>query len=154
LVSSFLDISLPLLPREILSLTRPGPIKNESQQLSGKEKKIERGNSAASTPGLETKQGVCAEGDPPPLKTMGADWRSVYSTLVSAVKARHNSPKTLKASKDWIHHFQTFVKRKDPQHIELSDVKEFLSFPAVQHNASASSRNQAKVKEASSPLDF
>lgn len=119
------------------------PTENENPALSSKAKDKGRGNSASIAPGLETKQCVGGEGNPPPLKTRGADWKSVYSTLVSAVKVRHYSPKTLKAYKGWIHHFQNFVKSKDPELIELSDVKEFLSFLAVQRNVSASSQNQA-----------
>ncbi len=88
------------------------PTENDSPALSGKAKDKGRDNSAASAPGLKTKQSVGGEGNPPQLKTTGADWKSVYSTLVSAVKVRHYSPKTLKAYKGWIHHFQTFVKSK------------------------------------------
>ena len=58
-----------------------------------------------------------------PLKTVGADWRSVYSALVFAVKVRLYSPKTLKAYKVWIHHSQNFVKSKEQILMELSDVK-------------------------------
>ena len=149
MVSSFLDISMPVLPREVLSLfdealvpeatpcrapcllsqvallqpfaaslptahhslaTETGtgienrrsgkstftgnlPPENEPPALSGNARDKERNNTASCAQGLETKQGVGGKGDPPPLKTMGADWRSVYSTLVSAVKVRHYSPK-------------------------------------------------------------
>jgi len=63
--------------------------------------------------------------------------------LESAIKVRHYSPKTLKAYQGWIHHFQNFVKNKDSELIEISDVKDFLSFLAVKRNVSASSQNLA-----------
>lgn len=76
-------------------------------------------------------------------KNTGADWTKVYMSLESSIKVRHYSPKTLKAYKGWIHHFQFFVKSKDSQLIEISDVKDFLSFLAVKRNVSASSQNLA-----------
>jgi len=78
-----------------------------------------------------------------PLKVTGADWTALYKNLESSVKVRHYSPKTLKAYRGWIHHLQNFVKSKDPKLLEMTDVKDFLSFLAVDRKVSASSQNQA-----------
>jgi site-specific recombinase XerD len=77
------------------------------------------------------------------LKLTGASWVWVYDQLDSAIKVRHYSPKTLEAYKHWTQKFQTFTKSKDPQSVSTEDVKNFLSFLAVDKNISASSQNQA-----------
>ena len=86
---------------------------------------------------------VVSEADQIPLKVTGADWTTLYRNLESAVKVRHYSPKTLKAYRGWIHHLQNFVKSKDPRLLKMTDVKDFLSFLAVDRKVSASSQNQA-----------
>ena len=94
-------------------------------------------------PAQRQDRGTALESSRHYLKAVGADWAAIYKNLESAIKVRHYSPKTLKAYKGWIHHLQNFVKSKDPGLLEMSDVKEFLSFLAVDRNVSASSQNQA-----------
>jgi integron integrase len=77
------------------------------------------------------------------VKLMNADWVPVYNDLVSEIKLRHYSPKTLKSYRSWIRHFQNYTKSKDSQLLSTSDVKGFLTFLAVERNVSASSQNQA-----------
>ncbi len=59
------------------------------------------------------------------------------------IKIRHYSPKTLKAYKAWLSQFQNFTRSKDPQLLCSADVKQFLTFLAVERTVSASSQNQA-----------
>ena len=73
------------------------------------------------------------------LKLMNANWVPVYDGLVSEIKLRHYSPKTLKSYRSWIRHFQNYTKSKDFQLLSTSDVKDFLTFLAVKRNVSASS---------------
>ncbi len=77
------------------------------------------------------------------FKLMNANWVPVYDGLVSEIKLRHYSPKTLKSYRSWIRHFQNYTKSKDSQLLSTSDVKDFLTFLAVERNVSASSQNQA-----------
>ena len=55
----------------------------------------------------------------------------------------NSSPKTLKSYVIWTRKFQGFTKSKNPDALSPSDVKEFLTFLAVQQKVSASSQNQA-----------
>ncbi|MBX3616722.1 integron integrase [Nitrosomonas sp.] len=77
------------------------------------------------------------------LKLSNASWVWVYDRLNSAIKIRHYSPKTLQAYKIWTHKFQTFTKSKDARLVTMDDVKDFLSFLAVEKKVAASSQNQA-----------
>ena len=72
-----------------------------------------------------------------------SDWVPVYNGLVSEIKLRHYSPKTLKSYRSWIRHFQSYTKSKDFKLLSTSDVKDFLTFLAVEREVSASSQNQA-----------
>ena len=73
----------------------------------------------------------------------GASWVAVYDRLKTAITVRHYSPKTLQAYKMWMRKLQTCTKSKDPQLVSQEDVKEFLSFLAVDRHVAASSQNQA-----------
>ncbi len=77
------------------------------------------------------------------LKQTGASWVGVYEQLTATVAVRHYSPKTLQAYRSWIRKLQAFVKSKDPGLLCMDDVKEFLSYLAVEKKVSASSQNQA-----------
>ncbi len=70
-------------------------------------------------------------------------WQEVYQGLKNEIKVRHYSPKTLKSYKNWVRKFQTFTRSKNPELLDPSDVKKFLSFLAVEQNVSASSQNLA-----------
>ncbi|MEN8133809.1 MAG: integron integrase, partial [Pseudomonadota bacterium] len=77
------------------------------------------------------------------VRQTGASWEWVFDKLESAVKVRHYSPKTLKAYRAWTQKLQSFVKSKDPSLLGMNDVRDFLSFLAVEKKVSASSQNQA-----------
>lgn len=75
--------------------------------------------------------------------TTGASWVFVFDRLLSEIKIRHYSPKTLKAYRGWTRQFQSFTKSKDYSLLSQQDVVDFLSFLAVKQQVSASSQNQA-----------
>ncbi len=77
------------------------------------------------------------------LKSTNADWSSVYINLISEIKLRHYSPRTLEAYRGWVRQLQGFTKSKAPQLLSSKDVKEFLTYLAVKRKVSASSQNQA-----------
>ena len=76
-------------------------------------------------------------------KTSNAYWQAEYARLANEIQVRHYSPKTLKAYRGWTQKFQSFTKSKSPELISTEDVKEYLSFLAVERNVSASTHNQA-----------
>lgn len=76
-------------------------------------------------------------------KLTGADWVWVYDSLAVAIKVRHYSPKTLQAYKSWTQKFQSFTTSKDANLLTMDDVKNFLSFLAVDKKVASSTQNQA-----------
>ncbi|MCL5236382.1 MAG: integron integrase [Nitrospirae bacterium] len=70
-------------------------------------------------------------------------WDKVVSDLSDEIKTRHYSRKTLKAYGDWIRKFQGFLHDKLPGELSETDVKEYLTYLAVNCKVSASTQNQA-----------
>jgi hypothetical protein len=70
-------------------------------------------------------------------------WDRAISQLVAVIKTRHYSPKTLKSYNHWARKLQSFKKDSEPSALTCEDVKEFLTYLAVQCRVSASSQNQA-----------
>ena len=77
-----------------------------------------------------------------PAKT-GDSWIFVFDRLLSEIKIRHYSPKTLKAYRGWTRQFQAYTRSKDYHLLSEQDVIGFLSHLAVEKEVSASSQNQA-----------
>ncbi len=63
--------------------------------------------------------------------------------MANDIRLRHYSPKTLKAYRQWVRHLQTLTRSKDPAALSSTDVREFLTWLAVQRQVSASTQNQA-----------
>ena len=83
-----------------------------------------------------------AKANASPAQT-GASWVFVFDRLLSEIKIRHYSPKTLEAYRGWTRQFQAYTRSKDYQLLSEQDVIEFLSHLAVHKQVSASSQNQA-----------
>jgi hypothetical protein len=76
--------------------------------------------------------------------TTGLSWRAEYAKLAQEIQVRHYSPKTLKTTtQQWVQHYQTFTRSMDPKSLALDQIKQFLSFLAVDRKVSASTQNQA-----------
>lgn len=60
-----------------------------------------------------------------------------------AVTARHYSPRTEQAYRNWIHQFLSFHKGVDPREMAETEINQFLTHLAVQRNVAASTQNQA-----------
>ncbi len=71
------------------------------------------------------------------------EWGTVYSRLSDEIKVRHYSPKTLKAYSKWVEKFRIFVGNKGFDALSPDDVKQFLTWLAVDQKCSASAQNQA-----------
>ena len=72
--------------------------------------------------------------------TYNQSWQGAYQKLENEIKVRHYSPKTYKG---WVRKFQTFIRSKDLKLLDSYDVKNFLSYLAVELDVSASSQNLA-----------
>ena len=70
-------------------------------------------------------------------------WKSAFDDLSKEIKVRHYSPKTLAAYSKWLANFQAYTKNKYLQQLQSSDVKDYLTFLAVNAKVSASTQNQA-----------
>ena len=84
-----------------------------------------------------------ANTSPPAKPLTGASWRAEYTQLSNEIQVRHYSPKTLKTYLLWMRQFQAFTRSKPPEALSGADVKEFLTFLAVNRRVSAASQNQA-----------
>ena len=76
-------------------------------------------------------------------KLTNADWTAIFDGLKHEITIRHYSPKTLRSYSSWARQLQIFTKSKDPRLLTSADVKDFLTFLAVERCVSASSQNQA-----------
>ena len=63
--------------------------------------------------------------------------------MADEIKVRHYSRKTLKTYALWSRNFQRFLKNKPPEEVSTADVKEYLTYLAVQCRVAASTQNQA-----------
>ena len=95
-----------------------------------------------------TKTASAPQSAPLPTKAEGpkaknADWTPVFQKLKAEIKLRHYSPRTLKTYTGWARQFQAFTKSKDSRLLTSNDVKEFLTFLAVERKVSAAAQNQA-----------
>ena len=61
----------------------------------------------------------------------GASWKAEYSRLADEIHLRHYSSKTLQTYQGWAKKFQAFTHSKAPELLSTDDVKEFLTFLAV-----------------------
>jgi len=73
----------------------------------------------------------------------GKDWRWIYAKLEEEIKVRHYSKKTLQSYRSWIRKFQTFVKSRDAHILTSTEVRDFLTYLAVEKEVSAASQNLA-----------
>ncbi len=78
-----------------------------------------------------------------PIPPDNSSWVSVFETLITEIKLRQYSPKTLKSYRCWTRQFQTFTQFKDYQTLTQQDVVDFLSHLAVKKQVSAATQNQA-----------
>ena len=77
-----------------------------------------------------------------PLKT-GTSWKTAFDGLHSEIKVRHYSPKTLKSYTGWLRKFQAFTKSKPSESLSDQDIKDYLTYLAVERNVAAATQNLA-----------
>ena len=77
------------------------------------------------------------------VQSASPEWDTTIAELAAEIKTRHYSRKTLKTYAHWSRQFQRFLKNKPPRSLSSKDVKEYLTYLAVQCRVSASTQNQA-----------
>ena len=92
--------------------------------------------------GAATREGPSG-GTGPPLAGGRASWEQEYHDLESAIKIRNYSTRTFESYRLWVSKFQAFVRSRATCQLGARDVRNFLSWLAVQRHVSASSQNQA-----------
>ncbi|CAN2049437.1 integrase/recombinase XerD [Candidatus Magnetomoraceae bacterium gMMP-1] len=80
---------------------------------------------------------------PQKQRETGTNWKPAFDSIYAEIKVRHYSPKTLKSYTRWLGKFQAFTKSKTLESLNDSDIKNFLTFLAVEKNVAASTQNQA-----------
>ena len=70
-------------------------------------------------------------------------WDSIRETLVKFMRLKHLSPRTEKAYLAWIGQFQAFLKEKPCRKITEQDLKDFLSYLAVERKVAAATQRLA-----------
>lgn len=76
-------------------------------------------------------------------KTKSVAWDQAIEKLAAEIKVRHYSRKTLKTYADWGRKFQRYLNDKQPDELSSLDVKEYLTYLAVQCRVASSTQNQA-----------
>jgi integron integrase len=76
-------------------------------------------------------------------KSDSPEWDAVLATMAGEIKVRHYSRKTLKTYANWSRKFQCFLKNKPPQELTTGDVKEYLTYLAVNCHVASTTQNQA-----------
>ena len=76
-------------------------------------------------------------------KSGSPEWDKLIDTLAAEIKTRHYSRKTLKTYADWVRRFQRFLKSKAPDALSSADVKDYLTYLAVNCRVASSTQNQA-----------
>lgn len=76
-------------------------------------------------------------------KTEAPAWDAIIEKLASEIQVRHYSRKTLKHYADWGRKFQNYLKDKDPGELSSQDVKDYLTYLAVNCKVSSSHQNLA-----------
>src|SRR3989338_5523173 len=76
-------------------------------------------------------------------KSKSPEWDALIDRLAAEIKLRHYSRKTLKTYADWSRKFQSYLKNKRPDELSAMDVKDYLTYLAVNCKVAGSTQNQA-----------
>jgi integron integrase len=77
------------------------------------------------------------------VKTKSKAWDDAVEKLAAEITVRHYSRKTLKAYADWVRKFQHYLCDKPPDELSAVEVKQYLTYLAVQRRVASSTQNQA-----------
>lgn len=71
------------------------------------------------------------------------EWEEYVVQMRRILRLQHKSYQTEKTYLSWVRRFSVFLKDKDPKKITEEELKQFLSFLAVERKVSASTQQQA-----------
>jgi len=72
-----------------------------------------------------------------------AQWKSVAEEMHKVLRLMHRSYRTEQAYIGWVRRFYLFMKGRPPYSLEGKDVKDFMTYLAVERNVAISTQNQA-----------
>jgi integron integrase len=72
-----------------------------------------------------------------------AEWKSVAADTRKVLRLKHRSYRTEETYLSWFKQFCSFIQYKSPDMIDENDLKNFLSYLAVERKVGASTQNQA-----------
>ena len=70
-------------------------------------------------------------------------WKKIEEETVKALRLRHRSLRTEKSYIGWLRRFYSFIEYKEVEKVNQADLKDFLSYLAVDCKLAASTQNQA-----------
>jgi integron integrase len=78
-------------------------------------------------------------------KSLSSDqqWKAAAENMYKMLRLMHRSYHTERAYLSWLRRFYRFAGGRPPSTLESKDVKDFMTYLAVEQNVSASSQNQA-----------
>jgi len=74
---------------------------------------------------------------------IGAQWKAVAEEMRKLLRLKHLSIRTEQAYIGWVRKFYKFMKGFSPYSLDSSNVKDFLTYLAVEKNVAVSTQNQA-----------
>jgi integron integrase len=72
-----------------------------------------------------------------------AQWKLIAESMHKIFRLTHRSYRTEQAYIGWVRQFYRFMKGRSPYSLESKDVKDFMTYLAVERNVSISTQNQA-----------
>lgn len=76
-------------------------------------------------------------------KTAYPAWDAVIASLADEIKTRHYSRKTLEHYANWTRKYESYLRHKDPANLTSPDIKNYLTYLAVDCKVSSSTQNLA-----------
>jgi site-specific recombinase XerD len=73
----------------------------------------------------------------------GKQWSHIVEKMIKVMRLKHLSLNTEKTYTTWSRQFQQFVNGKAPNDLSTDDIRNFLSYLAVERKIAASTQNQA-----------
>jgi integron integrase len=74
---------------------------------------------------------------------LNAQWKLIAESVHKILRLMHRSYRTEQAYIGWVRQFYRFINGRSPYSLESSDVKDFMTYLAVERNVAISAQNQA-----------
>ncbi|MBN1625811.1 MAG: phage integrase N-terminal SAM-like domain-containing protein [Deltaproteobacteria bacterium] len=74
---------------------------------------------------------------------ISAQWKIIADAMQKVLRLMHRSYRTEQTYIGWVRQFYRFMKGRSPHSLESKDVKDFMTYLAVEKNVAVSTQNQA-----------